>query len=142
MEGDLVLLGRAGFVLFVIGLLIGFALPRLRNSRMGLSAHLTAVQTGPALIVIAFFWPYLNVPQLWQLALILSVVLSSYLLVAGILLASIYGASNALPIAGRGFIATKAKERVVLIIVKGSSVWMAVSYVTITWFALATSNSQ
>ena len=55
MTATAILLGKAGFVLFALGLLIGIAIPKLRNPRMGLSAHLTAVQTGPTLIAIALF---------------------------------------------------------------------------------------
>ena len=131
-----ILLGKAGFVLFTLGLLIGFAIPAVRNSRMGLSAHLTAVQTGPALIAVALFWKYLSVPEGWSLPLIAGLIASSYLLVLGIALAAIFPASDALPIAGKGHRGTASQERVVSLLVKGSSVIMALDCLTIVWFAV------
>ena len=136
MSGDAVFLGAAGFVLFTLGLLIGFAIPALRNSRMGLSAHLTAAQTGPALIAVALFWNYLAVPESLAAAVVYVLVASSYLLVIGIALAAMFGASEALPIAGKGFQADRAKEMLVAVLVKGSSVAMALACVTICYFLI------
>ncbi|WP_066481863.1 MULTISPECIES: hypothetical protein [unclassified Sphingomonas] len=136
MTATAILLGKAGFVLFALGLLIGIAIPKLRNPRMGLSAHLTAVQTGPALIAIALFWPYLTVPEAWAAGVIHALWLSSYLLVAGILLAALVGASRSLPIAGQGHRASQTMETVVTVLVKGSSLVMAVAAVAICFFAL------
>jgi (hydroxyamino)benzene mutase len=132
-----IFLGQAGFVLFTLGLFIGVAIPKLRNSRMGLSAHLTAVQTGPALIAFALFWEHLAVPAAWAPILIYSLLASSFILVAGILLAAIYGASEALPIAGGDFKASQARERTVSLLVKGSSVLMALSCAIICYFSIA-----
>lgn len=137
MTAMAILLGKAGFVLFTIGLLIGFGIPALRNPRMGLSAHLTAVQTGPALIAFALFWQYLAVPTQWTPALMIGLVASSYLLVLGIALAAIFPASEALPIAGKGHRGTAMQERIVSVVVKGSSVIMALDCLAIAWFAVS-----
>jgi len=135
-----VLLGKAGFLLFTLGLTIGLAIPKLRNPRMGLSAHLTAVQTGPAMMAGALFWPYLAVPAALAPMLIYAFVASSFLLVLGILLAAVFGASDALPIAGKGFTASRAQEQLVSIIVKGSSLVMIIAAVVICFFALTSSS--
>ena len=132
-----VLMGKAGFLLFTLGLLLGFAIPKLRNPRMGLSAHLTAVQTGPALIAFALFWRFLAVPTPWEAPLIWILCVASYALVTGILFAAVSGASEALPIAGSGYRASKAKETGVAILVKGSSLAMALVCLAIAWFAIA-----
>ncbi len=129
-------LGVAGFLLFLVGLLIGFAIPAVRNPRMGLSAHLTAAQTGPALIAISVFWGYLSVPANLAPILVYALIGSSYLLVLGIALASIFGASEALPIAGGKHRAGKLQETVVSLLVKGSSVVMALACLTIAYFTL------
>ncbi len=134
MSGPAIFLGAAGFVLFTLGLLIGFAIPVLRNPRMGLSAHLTAAQTGPALIVMALFWNYLAVPESFTAVIVYVLTASSYLLVLGIGLASVFGASQALPIAGKGYRAGRAKELLVSALVKGSSLAMALACVTICYF--------
>ncbi len=137
MSPLLILLGTAGFVLFTLGLLIGFAIPLMRNSRMGLSAHLTAAQTGPALIAFALFWNYFSVPESWTPHVVYALIASSSLLVLGIALAAVFGASEALPIAGKGYRANKTKEFLVSSLVKGSSVVMALACITICYFALS-----
>lgn len=136
MSAIAIFLGKAGFLLFTLSLLIGFAIPAVRNSRMALSAHLTAAQTGPALIAIALFWHYLGVPESWAWLTVYALTASSYLLVLGISLAAIFGASEALPIAGKGYDATKVQELVVTLLVKGSSIVMAVACLAISYFAL------
>jgi (hydroxyamino)benzene mutase len=138
VSATVVLMGKAGFALFTMGLLLGIALPRMRNPRMGLSAHLTAVQTGPALIAFALFWDRLSVPQSWTPTLVYALVISSYLLVIGISLAGFTGASEALPIAGKGFKASRQNEVVVTLLVRGSSVVMALACLVICYFALLT----
>jgi hypothetical protein len=71
-----------GFLLFLLGLLTGFAVPALTNPRMGLSAHLEGVMNGVFLVVLglvrerlvlsaravtALFWLALYVRHLRQL---------------------------------------------------------------------------
>ena len=135
MSDIAILLGKFGFLLFTLGLLIGAAIPRFHNSRMGLSAHLTAVQTGTALIAFGLFWQYFGITPGASKPLGFSLLLSSYMLVAGLILAAIFGASETLPIAGTGFAATKAKERIVSILVVGSSVWMVLACLAICFFS-------
>ncbi len=136
MSGDATELGIAGFVLFTLGLLIGFAIPAVRNPRMGLSAHLTAAQTGPALIAVALFWNALKVPAAWTPWLIHGLAGSAYVLVAGILLAAIVGASEALPIAGGAHRASGLNEAIVSVLVKGSSLVMAAACLAICYCAI------
>ena len=132
-------LGISGLLLFAVGLILGFAIPAFRNSRMALSAHLTAVQTGTALIAIALFWQYCGVPEAWDAPIAITLGVSSYLLVAGIALAGASGASSALPIAGKGFQASALLERVVTLLVGASSVAMFAAIAAVCWFALANS---
>lgn len=136
MGSSLLVLGKAGFALFTLGLLLGVALPKMRNSRMGLSAHLTAVQTGPALIAFALFWEHLSVPSAYTPALAYGLLISSYVLVFGITLAALTGASEALPIAGKGHHASRFQEQLVTIMVRGSSVAMTICCFIVVFFAL------
>ena len=132
-------LGIAGLLLFALGLILGFAIPAFRNSRMALSAHLTAVQTGTALIAIALFWQYCGVPEAWDAPIAITLGISSYLLVAGIALAGASGASSALPIAGKGFRASPLLERLVTLLVGASSVALFAAIAALCWFAIANS---
>ncbi|WP_421991069.1 hypothetical protein [Qipengyuania sp.] len=128
-------LGKAGILLFTLGLLIGFVLAKIRNARLGLSAHLTAVQTGAMLVALALFWEYLDISEAWSGLLVYAVIGSSYVLTMGIPLSGIFGASEALPIAGAGHTASKSRETLVTILVYSSSVVMALAYIAICWFA-------
>jgi (hydroxyamino)benzene mutase len=69
----------SGTVLFLLGLLIGFALQALPNPRTGVTLHATGLQSGMAL---------------WALGL--------YAIFASLLLAAVWGTSRATPIAGAG----------------------------------------
>lgn len=132
-----ILLGKSGFLLFAIGLALGLAIPAVRNPRMALSAHLTAVPTGPALIAAALFWPQLNVPRGWEAVIVYGLIASSYILVGGIFVAAILGASRSLPIAGAGHRASGGGEALVSLLVKGSSLVMIVAVGAICLFMLA-----
>lgn len=118
------LLGKAGFVIFTIGLAIGAAIPRFQNPRMGLSAHTTAVQIGTALIAIGLFWPHFGIAEWAAMTLAITLVTSFAILILALVLAASFGASEALPIAGVGFSSTKARERIVSILTIGSSISM------------------
>jgi (hydroxyamino)benzene mutase len=131
-----IMLLKAGFALFTIGLLLGAVTSRLRNPRMGLSAHLTAVQGGTALLVFGLSWRYFSIAPWADGPIALSLAISIYLLVSGLVLAALTGASRALPIAGQGFHATPAKELAVSILTIGSSVWMLLACLAVCWFAL------
>ncbi|HEX9944751.1 MAG TPA: hydrogenase [Thermoanaerobaculia bacterium] len=50
----------AGFLLFLLALLTGLAIPVLNNPRMGLSAHLTGVMNGFFLILLGLSWERLR----------------------------------------------------------------------------------
>ncbi|MBH5321328.1 hypothetical protein [Aurantiacibacter sediminis] len=132
------LLGKAGFMVFTLGLAIGAAIPRFRNPRMGLSAHTTAVQAGIALVAFGLFWPHFGIADWASLPLAISLIASFGILILSLLLAAAFGASEALPIAGKGFSSSKAKERVVSILAIGSSVWMLLASIAVCFFFLLT----
>jgi len=53
---------RSGFVLFLLGMLTGFAIPAFSSPREGLSAHLAAVQSALFLIVLGLAWSEIRLP--------------------------------------------------------------------------------
>ena len=126
--------GKSGFVIFTLGLLIGSAIPRFRNPRMGLSAHTTAVQMGTALIAIGLIWPQFEIAESASMPLAIALVVSFTLLILALVLAASFGASEALPIAGKGFSSTKARERAVSILTYGSSIPMLLACIAICFF--------
>lgn len=111
-DGDGLLI--LGTILFLLGLLTGLALPVFRNKRMGLSAHLVGVQHGMVLWALGLIvpklapaTPALHATMLWSL------VLGLYGLWLAMLLAAIWGASQALPMAGAGHSASRGREGIV-----------------------------
>lgn len=135
MDSTSILLGKGGFLLFTLGLIVGAVIPHFRNPRMGLSTHLAAVQIGIGLIAFALFWQHFGVSRRFSGFLTYSLLLSSYALVAGLVLAAVFGTGKSMPIASHGFSATNAQERIVSIIVLVSSVWMTITCVAISFFS-------
>jgi hydroxylaminobenzene mutase len=68
----------SGTVLFLLSLLIGFAVPALRNPRMGVSVHVAGIESGLTLWVLGLMWPRLALPASAQLATQVLVVLGLY----------------------------------------------------------------
>src|SRR4051812_21478721 len=54
------LLVRSGFVLFILALLTGFAVPAFLNRRMAVAAHVTTVLSALLLIGLGLTWGLLN----------------------------------------------------------------------------------
>ena len=107
----------SGALLFVVGLVQGVLIPKFKNSRMALSAHLTAVQSGTALMVFGVVWQFVKISSPWLGRTEAALVLSLYLIWLGITIAAATGASQTLPIAGKGFAGSQTSERLVGVVV-------------------------
>ncbi|MCG9760061.1 MULTISPECIES: hydrogenase [Pseudoalteromonas] len=110
-----------GMALFLAGLIQGALIPVVKNSRMALSAHLTAVQCGMALAIFGVIWSLVELPLSLELFVAYGSALGFILIWLGITLASVTGASIALPIAGAGFSSTVTAELTVKIMVRSGS---------------------
>ncbi len=91
-----------GTLLFLIGLLTGFGIPMFRSPRIGLSAHLAAIESGLGLIAFGLLLPHLAISAGWAGAIGYSLWVSLYVMYIGLLFAAIYGTGKVLPIAGAG----------------------------------------
>lgn len=111
----------AGAVLFLLGLLQGAVVQSFANPRMALSAHLTAVQSGMALMIVGTVWSAVSLPPGLLTVTRRTIILSMYGLWIGLTISAATGASAALPIAGAGHRATPLGELCVSAIVFGSS---------------------
>ena len=118
----------AGAILFLIGLLQGVVVQGFLNPRMALSAHLTAVQGGLAIMVVGIVWlpaaMRVGVERLSRWSLVGGM----YGLWVGLTLSAVTGASEALPIAGTGFHAGGVAERSVFAIIAASSLALIVGW--------------
>jgi (hydroxyamino)benzene mutase len=103
----------AGVWLVLLGLVQGAAVPLFANPRMALSAHLTAVQSGMAIMILGVVWPMARWSTRVETMSCRAIAFGSYGLWVGLMLAAATGASRALPIAGQGFGAALSVERVV-----------------------------
>src|SRR5947209_8480474 len=97
---------QLGLLLFLIGLVNGAVVQKVRNPRMGLSAHLTGVQNGLVLIVFGLLWS--RVPPTGALPTLAywGALYSMYGLWLGLFLAAVWGTSRTTPLAGAGFSST------------------------------------
>jgi hydroxylaminobenzene mutase len=110
------LLCFAGVLLFLFGLLTGFAIPRCRSARLGLSAHLTGVQSGTFLLALGLLWPRLVIAPGWSSVLANTTWASLYMVWLSLLLAAIFGAGRGLPIAGQGITTTAVRQTAVSVL--------------------------
>jgi hydroxylaminobenzene mutase len=124
-----------GVLLFLVGLFTGFAIPRCRSPRLGLSAHLTGVQSGTFLLALGLVWPRLTMAPLWSGILANGAWVSLYMVWVSLLLAAIFGAGRGLPIAGQGITTTPARQTVVTVLLATGSlgVLAVVIGVLATW---------
>ncbi|OBI03105.1 hydrogenase [Mycobacterium scrofulaceum] len=106
-----------GLVLFLIGLLTGFAVAALKNPRMALSSHLEAVLNGMFLVLIGLLWPHLHLTHAWGVTAVALIVYAAYANWLATLLAAAWGAGRRLaPIAAADYEASAAKEWVVSVL--------------------------
>ena len=54
---------QMGGLLFLLGLLVGFAVPRVAVPRLGLSTHLLGIMQGTFLLVLGLLWPRLRLSR-------------------------------------------------------------------------------
>ncbi|EFG76183.1 hydroxylaminobenzene mutase [Mycobacterium parascrofulaceum ATCC BAA-614] len=103
-----------GLVLFLVGLLTGFAVPVLKNPRMALSSHLEAVLNGMFLVLLGLLWPHLHLSHSWGVAAVALIVYAAYANWLATLLAAAWGAGRRFaPIAAADHEAAAAKENFV-----------------------------
>lgn len=123
-----------GTVLFLLGLLTGLALPVFRNPRMGLSAHLVGVQHGMVLWALGLIVPTLApVSPALHATMVWSLVTGLYGLWLAMLLAAVWGAGKALPMAGAGHSASRSREGLVAGLVYLPATGIVLGIVLLLW---------
>ena len=122
-------------LLFLLGLLTGLGQGVYRNPRVGLSAHMTGVQSGIALMAFGLLWPHLGISPGWARIVAHTLWLSFYAIWFALVLAAIFGASKVLPIAGKGFSAKPWQEALVATVMIAGSLAciVAVGAILVLW---------
>ena len=103
-----------GLILFLLGLLTGFAVPALKNPRMGVAAHMVGMTNGPFLIVVGLLYPYLHLGHTWDVITLVLLAYGSGANWLAMQLGSMWGAGRKFaPGAAGAHQASAGKERVV-----------------------------
>lgn len=89
-----------GITLFMLGLLIGLAIPVLTNTRMGLAAHLEGVMNGMFLVVLGLIWEKLLLSNRWLTLTYWMTLYGSFANFSAVTIAAATGAGKMMPIAG------------------------------------------
>ncbi|MES2058590.1 MAG: hydrogenase [Pseudomonadota bacterium] len=122
----------AGAALFLLGLLQGAAVHSFLNPRMALSAHLTAVQSGMAIMIAGLAWPMITLAPALKGVAHWTLVAGMYGLWIALTLSAATGASDALPIAGAGYSAAPSAEQMVSALIVISSAAMVLGWGLLT----------
>ncbi len=126
------LLFKLGLILFLIGLLTGFAIPAMKNPRMGLSSHLEGVLNGMLLVLLGLLWPHVHLPHVWAVTAVALLVYAAYANWLATLLAALWGAGHTLtPIAAGEHEASTAKETLVNILLVSLGVAIVIGVVIV-----------
>lgn len=104
---------QLGVLLFLIGLLTGFAVPMLANPRMGLASHLEGIMNGTFLVLLGLLWPRLNLSRTTLMITFGLAVYGAFANWAATLLASWWGGGVSMPIAAAGQHGTPAQEAII-----------------------------
>lgn len=104
---------QLGILLFLLGLLTGLAVPKLKNPRMGLASHLEAVTNGMFLVILGLIWPRLELPQAWLAVAFWLVVYAAYANWLATLLAASWNAGTLMPIAAGDHKGSTTQERAI-----------------------------
>jgi hydroxylaminobenzene mutase len=107
------LLIRAGFLLFTLALLTGFAIPSLLNPRMGLAAHQTGVMNALVLMALGLAWGLLTMAPLQAKLTRVAFLFATYVNWGSSMLAGAWGTSRLTPLAAPGYGAAPWQESVV-----------------------------
>ena len=99
-----------GALLFLLGLLTGFGIPGFRSPRIGLSAHLAAIESGLGLIAFGLLLLHLRISIGWASLIAHTMWISLYVLWIGLVVGAVCGTGRSLPIAGAGMVAKEWQE--------------------------------
>jgi len=104
---------QVGILLFLIGLLTGFAVPLLVNPRMGLSSHLEGILNGIFLVLLGLLYPRLRLSPFWLTTAFWLAIYSGFANWGATLLAAFWGAGASMPLAGRGLQGSPVQETII-----------------------------
>jgi len=129
------MLSFTGLLLFLLGLLAGFVIPAFASPRLGLSAHVTGMQSGIALLAVGLLWPRLRFWGGWSVPTAYGLWISLYVIFVGMTLGAVWATGRSLSIAGGGVPAQPWQESVVFVLIVVGSIGTAaaIAAILIQW---------
>jgi hydroxylaminobenzene mutase len=125
---------QLGILLFLLGLLTGFAGPVLENPRLGLTSHLEGLLNGMFLLVLGLLWPKLVLSPAALRGAFWLFVYGTFANWLTTLLAAAWGAGGKMmPIAATGFEGTQPQELVVSFGLLSLSLAMVAGSALVLW---------
>ncbi|MBP6287989.1 MAG: hypothetical protein KTQ13_09305 [Ferruginibacter sp.] len=102
-----------GMLLFLLGLLTGLLIMEMKNTRMGLAAHLEGIMNGTFLVVAGFVWNELRISAGLRKTVFWTLLYGTFVNWLFTLLSAILGTSRMTPISGAGYSGTELNENLV-----------------------------
>jgi len=122
MEAISSTLSFMGALLFMLGLLTGFGIPKFRSPRIGVSAHLDAIESGLGLIAFGLLLLHLRISVGWASLIGHTMWISLYVLWLGLLAGAVFGTGKSIPIAGAGLVAKPWQENTAVALISAGSI--------------------
>jgi hydroxylaminobenzene mutase len=133
---------RHGFTLFLLGLLTGFAMPAMHNTRAGLAAHLEGVMNGTFLIAVALAWSEIQLPPRPARVAFALILYGTYANWTATTASAVFGTSKGTPIAGAGFQGNPIAETLVYAGLASVGVTMLIGCAILVWGAWRASSES
>ena len=124
---------QLGMLLFLLGLMTGFAIPTLNIPRLGVSSHLTGIPNGIFLVVLGLIWARLRLSRPLCSITFWLAIYGTFANWVGTFLAALWGAGEFLPIAGAGSEGTQIQEAVVAFLLTSISIVMVLVALLVLW---------
>lgn len=118
---------QLGVTLFLLGLLVGLAIPALANPRMGLASHLEGVMNGLSLIALGLMWGKLHLSARLLGATFWLAAFGTFANLLATFLAAAWGAGRMMPIAGQGQVGGAGQE----IVISGLLVALSIAMIAV-----------
>jgi len=115
---------QAGVVLFLLGLITGFAVPVLPVPRLGLASHLEGLMNGLFLMALGLIWTRLTLPAWAGSLAFFAALYGAFANWLATLLSAIWGAAGLMPLAGGGATGSPGAETVVAVLLGSLSLAM------------------
>jgi hydroxylaminobenzene mutase len=116
-------------------LLTGFGIPMFRSPRIGVSAHLDAIESGLGLIAFGLLIPHLTISPGWASLIAHTMWISFYVLWLGLLFGAVWGTGRTIAIAGAGISAEPWQENAARTLISLGSIGsvIAIAALLVQW---------